>query len=45
MTFDINEGHYHVKLASAVLLTKFGSSGVTLIEGARGQRMAGCVID
>ena len=25
MTFDLNEGHHHVKLAPAVLLTKFGS--------------------
>ena len=25
MTFDLNEGHHHVKLASVVLLTKFGS--------------------
>ena len=24
MTFDLNEGHHHVKLAPAVLLTKFG---------------------
>ena len=24
MTFDLNEGHHNVKLASAVLLTKFG---------------------
>ena len=25
MTFDLNEGHHHVKLAPAVLLTKFGN--------------------
>ena len=25
MTFDLSEGHHHVKLASLVLLTKFGS--------------------
>ena len=25
MTFDLNEGHHHVKLAPTVLLTKFGS--------------------
>ena len=25
MTFDLNEGHHHVKLAPAVLLTKSGS--------------------
>ena len=25
MTFDLNEGHQHAKLAPAVLLTKFGS--------------------
>ena len=25
MTFDLNEGHHHLKLASAVLLIKFGS--------------------
>ena len=25
MTFDLNEGHHYVKLASVVLLTKFGS--------------------
>ena len=25
MTFDLNEGHHHVKLPPAVLLTKFGS--------------------
>ena len=25
MTFDLSEGHHHVKLAPAVLLTKFGS--------------------
>ena len=24
MTFDLNEGHHHVKLAPVVLLTKFG---------------------
>ena len=24
MTFDLNEGHHHVKLAPAVILTKFG---------------------
>ena len=25
MTFDLSEGHHHVKLAPAVLVTKFGS--------------------
>ena len=25
LTFDLHEGHHHPKLASGVLLTKFGS--------------------
>ena len=42
MTFDLNEGHHHVKLAPAVLLTKFGIPGALFNvfdpRGPRGPR-------
>ena len=42
MTFDLKEGHHHVKLAPVVLLTKFGSHRVLFNvfdpRGPRGPR-------